>query len=140
MKEDENLNNFRYNIALTNICYNIKGRLNLSENSKIYIDWTKELFQNVTKSLDSIVSLKEDEGYFITPHLTDIINIYLGDNNSRSFLLSDVEKLRESFQLMSNKLDNMKTNPHKFYKTKDSEEIFNFLDKLSASFLKFSCN
>lgn len=140
MDEDQSLDDFKYNIALTNVCYNIKKRLNLSENSKVYVDWTKKLLQNVTKSLDSIMSIKKGTTYFITPHLTDIINSYIGINEIYQVHLEDIEKLKNDFLLMSNKLDDLKENPQKFYKTKDSEKIFNFLDKLSVSFLEFSCN
>jgi len=117
------LEDFKYNIVFKSIIYNIKGRKNLSENSKIYIDWAQELFQSVAKSLDSML----DKSYYFTPHLKEIIKCS-GEKIPKT--KKEIIKLNKKFSLVINNLNNLKENPHKFYETKDAEEMLSLVDKL----------
>jgi hypothetical protein len=128
MEEAECLENLKYLIAFNSICYRIKGNMYINENSKRYINLAKEFFQIVTKSLDSILDSDKEKAYHIAPHLSKIINNC--GKNSSNLSSKDVEELKDRFSSIPNKLDNLKTNPNEFYKTKDSEEIFNLLSKL----------
>lgn len=132
MESEESLEDFKYNIAFSNICYNLNKKLSLNENSKKYIGLAKEYFDNVGKSLDSILSLKDNEGYFVTPHLKEVIEC--SGRTTSNIQLEDISKLKEEVLLLSNKLDNLKTNSQDFYKTKDSEDLLKFLSKLIPSF------
>lgn len=123
MEEDD----FKYHIVFKSICYNLKGKLDLSENSKKYIDQAKELFQSVIKSLDSMLDNSEDSTYHFTPHLKEIIK-YSWQKLPKT--QEEIEKLKEKCFLVINNLDNLKKNPHEFYKTKDSKKILSLSDKL----------
>ncbi len=67
----EHEDDFKYSIALAGITDYINARKDMSENCEFWIDCAKGLFQNINKSLDSII----DEGgsYFFTPYLIEII-------------------------------------------------------------------
>ena len=129
MEEAEHLEDFKYNLVFNNIYHIIMRRKrNLSENSKIYIDLAKELFQNVTKSLDSILDTSKDSSYHFTPHLKEIIECAGKDTSKMSS--QEIIKVKEKVSSIINNLDNLKKDPHKFYGTKDSKEILSLSDKL----------
>jgi len=128
MEEAEHLEDFKYNLVFNNIYHIIMRRKrNLSENSKIYIDLAKELFQSVTKSLDSILDTDKDKPYHIPPHLKEIIECTGKDSLINP---QEVIELKEKFSLIVNNLDNLKKDPQKFYGTKDSTEILDISSKL----------
>lgn len=131
MEEAERLEDFKYNIVFNNI-YSIilKRKRNLSENSKIYIDWAKELFQSVTKSLDSILDTSKDSSYHFTPHIMEIIEYIRKDTSKMSS--QDAIELKGKVSLIINSLDDLKKNPNKFYESKYSEDLLTLSDELSS--------
>ena len=126
--DDKKSDDFKYNIVFKSIYYNILKKKDLSENSKRYVGWAKELFQSVTKSLDSIISTDSNEAYHFTPNLTKIIKCSEGKLPKTP---KDVKKLKEKFSLVISNLDNLKKDPHKFYETKESDKMLNLINKLS---------
>jgi len=126
--DDEKSDDFKYNIVFKSICYNIQKKKDLSENSKIYVDWAKELFQNCAKSIDSIIYADNGEGYFDTPHLKEIIKCSV-----KKFpkTIEDFKKLKEKFSLVINYLDTLKKDPQKFYGTEESDKMLSLINKLS---------
>jgi len=133
MEEAEYLEDLKYNIAFSSI-YNIirEKRRNLSAHSKTYIEQAKELFQSVTKSLDSILDTDKTKAYHITSHLMEIIE-YFGKDTSKMSSQEAIE-LKERVSSIIDNLDNLKKNPNEFYETKDSKEILSLSDKLSSMY------
>lgn len=127
MEEAEDSNNFRYIIMFNNIYYKIKGKLDLSEDSKIYIRWAKELFEKVTKSLDSRLNPKKYKSYFYTPNLKEIIKCF---EEKLPKTKKEAMELKKKFSSVICNLDDLNSNPQAFYKTDDSKNIFNSLEKL----------
>jgi hypothetical protein len=129
--EEVNLEDFHYNIAFNSICYNIKGKLNLTETSKIYIEWAKEYFENVKKSLDSILN-PQTKMFHITPHLKEVLEC--SKKYREKISLDEVKRFREKIISLDKNLSRLSKNPQKFYNTKDSEEVFNFINKIVPCF------
>jgi hypothetical protein len=120
---------FRHYVTFHSICYNIEKKENLNSNSQIYIQWAKDYFSDVTKSLDSMID--PEVGYYFTPHLLDLIKV---DHKKKRFSKQDASKMKLKINSLIDKLDKMKEDPDKFYKTKDSKEVFDFFKKIVPYF------
>lgn len=116
---------FKHNIAFHSICYNIERKEKLNPNSQIYIQWAKEYFLDITKSLDSMIDPEGD--YYFTPHILDIIKV---NHKKKRFSKEDASKMKVKINSLIDKLDKMNEDSDKFYKTKDSKEVFNFFNKI----------
>jgi hypothetical protein len=127
--EEEIQDDFGYELAIGSILWNIEKREELSNPSKVYIDRVREYIQGINKTLDSIL----DESYISTPHFVEVVRA-LADK--KTLFPKEIPKYKEEFNLINSKLDNLKKDPKKFYDTKDSGYIFNFMKKIEPFFQK----
>jgi methyltransferase-like protein len=127
--EEEIQDDFGYELAIGSILWNIEKREKLSDVSKLYIDWVKGYFQEINKTIDSI-SYKD---YIFTPHFIEVVQS-LADKPQKEISIEDLVKYKDEFNSINTKLENLKTNPQEFYKSKDSEYISNFMNKIHPLF------
>jgi hypothetical protein len=128
MDEDEEFDDFKYEVSFNCVCYLIENKVKLlNENERIYINWTKEYFQKINKTLDSLL----DKSYIFTPHFVEVVRALA---NKKDIPREDIPKYKEEFNLINSKLDNLRKNPGQFYSTKDSEYIFKFMKKIEPIF------
>lgn len=122
---------FKHDITFTSLCNIIQRKQELNSTSKMYIEWAENFFMEVSKSLDSILNPKENEGYyFMDPSLVEVINAY--GMNTHDLSQTDLSNLKKEFNLISSKLNNFKTDASAFYKTKEAEETLNFMSKFTC--------
>ena len=107
MTEDEIQDDYAYKVAIASVIYNIENRNDLSDISKVYIDWISEYIQRVNKTLDSIL----DESYIFTPHFVEVVRALA---NKKDLFKDEISKHKEEFNLINSKLDKLKTNPKEF--------------------------
>lgn len=129
MEEYEKIGDLGYGVAIESILYSIEGKKDLTDVRKTYIDWTKGYIERINGSLDSIL----DESYIFTPHLIEMIETLSGKSKEK-ISIEDIVRCKEEFSLMSDKLENLKTNTQEFYKSEDSKYIFNFMKKIKPFF------
>jgi hypothetical protein len=127
MTENEIQDDYAYKVAIASVIYNIENRNDLSDISKVYIDWISEYTQRVNKTLDSIL----DESYIFTPHFVEVVRALA---NKKDLFKDEISKHKEEFNLINSKLDKLKTNPKEFYESADSEYIFKFIKKIEPFF------
>lgn len=121
--------NFRHNISFHSLCDIIQREGSLDESSRVYVKWAKEFFNEITKSLDSMLNPREKGGYyFMEPSLKKILEIYGKDTSKISG--GEIAEIRQNFGMVLTKLENLETDASNFYKSGDSEYTFNFLKKL----------
>ncbi|MCX6750678.1 MAG: hypothetical protein NTZ83_04430 [Candidatus Pacearchaeota archaeon] len=126
--EDDEFDNFKYEVAIASILYDIERKGELNDTCKLYIDWVKGYIQRINKTLDSIL----DESYISTPHFVEVVKALA--NKQKDIPKEDIPKYKEEFNSINSKLDNLKKNPQEFYNTKDSKYIFDFMKKIEPIF------
>jgi hypothetical protein len=125
----EELDDFAYELGIASILYDIEKKSDLNDIQRLHIDWVKGYLQRVNKTLDSIL----DKSYISTPHFKEVL-LAIANKPEKDISREDIINYKQEFSLMENKLDNLKTNPKEFYKTEDSEYIFNFINKIEPFF------
>ena len=124
---ENEFDHFKIQISLDTICYMIKEKKELSENSKIYIEWINKYFKNVTTSLDSILNYTS-KGYFMTPYLKEIIE-YSGKNTSNIYY-EELKEVKEKFSSIVAQLEELKKDSKKYYNRKNSRDLLEFFNKI----------
>lgn len=67
------LDDSKYNTALNNVLYLIREKTDLSKNSKESIEFTKEFFGAIEKSLDKILEITASQDIGMSKDLFNII-------------------------------------------------------------------
>ena len=133
------LDDSKYNTALNNVLYLIREKTDLSKNSKESIEFTKEFFGAIEKSLDKILEITASQDIGMSKDLFNIINFFEKDKTLITF--EEIRVLKKKFYIASKKLDILEANPYKFYNTKDSTEVSNLISGLLTLFYgAFDCN
>ena len=132
MNEDF-LENLKLNVAFNSVKYLIENNeTNLKESSKIYVGWVKDYFESAIKSIDSILDFEDSKGYFITPHLLEIVKSFEENKNPNS--VQRAKDIRNKFLYINSSLDRLRENPREFYGTIDSKMMLEHFNNFSYFF------
>ena len=125
---DENfLQNLKLNITFYNVKYLIENKKSdLGKNSKVYIEWAREYFQNATRSIDSMLDFESSGSYHITPHLLEIIKYFKENENPNS--VQRAKNIRTKFNYIIKSLGNLKESPKEFYKGEDAPIMLDYFN------------
>ncbi len=116
------------------VAYQIEhNEINFSDTGRIYVGTIKVFFDNIERELESIVNPKQD--YFLVDNLKRLHEIIGGE---KDFSKKGIENTIQKIDKIKKQLDNLVENPKEFYKSKDSEELFNLCKKINKIYeLKF---
>jgi hypothetical protein len=121
--------NFRHYITFDSLCNVIQNKKKVSKNSRTYAGWAKEFFEDVSKSIESMLNPPEEGGYyFMEPPIKEVF-ARCGKDISR-MSAGEINEMGQNFQVISNNLEEMMQDEAVFYETPKAKETSDFLSKL----------
>jgi hypothetical protein len=130
----EAIEKFEIEIVFNNINYLILNKsTKISANSYFYLEKSIFFFNSLIKSLDSldsgpVTSDLRDNYYSFFPSLKEVVSSV--PNTSVNISKVDIINMKKYFTEIINDINNLKTNPDRFYRSKKSAELMNFAEKM----------
>jgi len=124
------LDSYKIQVSFDTVLFMLEQKqLPLNENAKVNLQRSISFLQGVMQSIDSLdISKNEEEIYYFTPKLRDIICI---KNNKSKISENDINESKKYFNEIKSNLEIMMTDPGEIYSSpKEVDKLKNVISKI----------